>query len=61
MSKAYGIIGFIRFLKGYYLVLIVDHKKVAKIGKHSIHKIKEMKMIPLFRNTKVIEDEAKYV
>lgn len=62
MPKAYGIIGFVKFLKGYYLVLIADRKKVAKIGKHSIFKIKEMKMITLFKS--VIdkrEDEAKYV
>ena len=31
-KTAHGILGFIRFLKGFYLILITARKKVAKIG-----------------------------
>lgn len=55
--------GFVRFLKGYYLVLISDRKKVARLGKHNIYKIKDMKMVSLFKSSKSEgrEDENKYV
>jgi hypothetical protein len=63
VPKAYGVLGFIRFLKGYYLILITDRKKIAKIGKHSIYKIKDFEMIPLFKTIKAEfkEDEKKYI
>jgi len=32
VKLAHGILGFIRFLKGFYIVLITARKKVAKIG-----------------------------
>lgn len=34
---AYGILGFVRFLKGFYLILISKKTKVAMIGNHSIY------------------------
>ena len=40
--KSYGLLGFIRFLKGYYMVLITSRKRVGKILKHSIYTIKDM-------------------
>jgi hypothetical protein len=42
--------GFVRFLKGYYIILVTDKKKIAKIGRHGIYKVKDMKMVPLFVN-----------
>lgn len=39
---AYGVLGFVRFLKGFYLVLITSRKRVAKIARHSIYQIKDM-------------------
>jgi hypothetical protein len=58
-----GILGFVKFLKGYYLILITAKKKVAKIGFHDIYTIKDIKMIRLFRwtNSHKKEDENKYV
>ncbi len=41
IRKAYGVMGFIKFLKGYYIVLINAKKKVAVIGKHKIYKTKD--------------------
>ena len=50
MKKAYGILGFIKFLKGFYIIFITGKKKVAVIGRHKIYKVKDIKMIPLFRS-----------
>jgi len=63
LSNGSGILGFIKFLKGYYLLMITQKKKVAKIGLHNIYKIQDMKMVPLFRNVtkNKQEDENKYV
>lgn len=51
VGKAYLVLGFIRFLKGYYIVLVTKRKRVAKIMRHSIYTIKDMKLVPLFRKT----------
>jgi hypothetical protein len=50
-GRAFLILGFIRFLKGYYLVLVTRRKRIAKILRHSIYTVKEMKLIPLFNTT----------
>ena len=49
VKKAYGVLGFVKFLKGYYMMLITQKKKKAKIGKHSIYKVQEVKMVKLFK------------
>jgi len=62
VKLAYGIFGFIKFLKGYYIILITDRKKIAKIGRHSIYKVKDTKMVPLFKQMgDQREEEQKYV
>lgn len=38
--SAFGIFGLIRFLEGYYLILITKRRKVAVIGQHSIYKVR---------------------
>uniref|UniRef100_H2YYI1 SAC domain-containing protein n=1 Tax=Ciona savignyi TaxID=51511 RepID=H2YYI1_CIOSA len=43
--KGFGIVGFIRFMEGYYLILITKRSKVAEIGGHSIYKIEDTTMI----------------
>ena len=60
---AHGILGFVRFLKGFYLILITARKKVAQIGMHSIYKIMDTQMVPLFRTTTNLyrDEEAKYL
>eukprot|EP00108_Taenia_solium_P011833 TsM_001215500 transcript=TsM_001215500 gene=TsM_001215500 len=40
-----GLAGFIRFLTGYYLIVITQRKEVARIGEHRIYKIEETKMV----------------
>ena len=63
IPTAYGILGFIRFLKGYYIVLITQRKRVAKIGRHSIYTIKDMAVVPLFKQTSKDnrDDENRYL
>ena len=43
--SSYGMIGFIRFLEGYYIVLITKRLKVAMLGHHSVYKIEDTAMV----------------
>ena len=45
--------GFIRFLEGFYMILISRRRKVAKIGAHLIYKIMETTMFYLPNINKV--------
>lgn len=45
--KAYGLVGFIRFLDCYYLTLITKRAKVGNIGGNGIYTIKSTETIPL--------------
>lgn len=37
--SAFGIVGFVRFLEGYYIILVTKRRKVAVIGLHTIYKV----------------------
>lgn len=50
--------GFIRFLEGYYMILISRRRKVAKIGAHLIYKIMETTMFYL-PNINKVSDQLK--
>ena len=39
--SSFGIVGFVRFLEGYYILLITKRRKVAIIGGHFIYKIED--------------------
>lgn len=43
--SAFGILGFVRFLEGYYIILITKRRKVATIGHHAIYKIEDTSCI----------------
>ncbi|XP_052810546.1 polyphosphoinositide phosphatase-like isoform X2 [Mya arenaria] len=61
---AYGIVGFVRFLEGYYMVLITKRSAAAVIGGHVIYKIEDTVMlyIPTIPSDKYLHpDEPKYV
>lgn len=45
IKRAYGLLGFIRFLKGYYMVLITTKKRVGKVLRHSIYTIKDVQLV----------------
>uniref|UniRef100_A0A0K2VEB9 FIG4 homologlike [Tribolium castaneum] n=1 Tax=Lepeophtheirus salmonis TaxID=72036 RepID=A0A0K2VEB9_LEPSM len=63
VASAYGIIGFVRFLEGYYMILIKARRKVASIGYHSIYKVEETQMIylPLIDIRENGAEEARYL
>lgn len=65
--SAYGIAGFVRFLEGYYIVLITDRRKVGMIGAHVIYKVEKTQMISLNQssmdnsvNKRLRNDETRY-
>lgn len=45
MSSLNDILGFIRFLEGYYIILVTKRRKIAVIGSHSIYKIEDTSII----------------
>ncbi|KAF2363948.1 SAC domain [Trinorchestia longiramus] len=65
-TSAFGVVGFVRFLLGYYMILVTKRRKVASVGLHSIYKIEDttIKYIPheACRVHKgVHEEEQKYL
>lgn len=56
------LIGFVRFLEGYYIVLITKRRKMADIGGHSIYKIEDTSMIYIPNDSVRVThpDEARY-
>jgi hypothetical protein len=47
IAKAYGIVGFIKFLDCYYLTLITKRSKVGSIGGNGIYTIKATETFPI--------------
>lgn len=47
VTRGYGLIGLIRFTKGYYLSIITKCSQVAILGGHFIYHVDETKLIPL--------------
>ncbi|XP_036341395.1 polyphosphoinositide phosphatase-like [Rhagoletis pomonella] len=45
VTSAYGVLGFVRFLEGYYLLLVTKRKCCAHIGMHLIYTIKDTVMV----------------
>ncbi|VDP09120.1 unnamed protein product [Schistosoma mattheei] len=39
VTKCYGVVGVVRFLRGYYLILITKYSVVAQLGEHQICKV----------------------
>lgn len=61
--SSFGLIGFVRFLHGYYLILIIKRRKVASIGYHTIYKVEDTKLvyIPNKQPADYINEENRYV
>ncbi|KIH47152.1 hypothetical protein ANCDUO_22792 [Ancylostoma duodenale] len=47
ISNAFGLLGVVRFLEGYYLIVVTKANIIASFGYHSIYKIAEVAMISL--------------
>ncbi|XP_041988138.1 polyphosphoinositide phosphatase [Aricia agestis] len=63
LVSAFGIVGFVKFLEGYYIILVTKRTKIAVIGSHSIYKIEDTAMIyiPKENNKPQHPDEQRYV
>ncbi|KMT04765.1 hypothetical protein BVRB_7g169440 [Beta vulgaris subsp. vulgaris] len=47
VSTCYGIVGFVKFLGPYYMLVITERKKVGMICSHAIYAVSKSKMIPI--------------
>lgn len=45
--SGFGVVGFVRFREGYYLILITKRRRIAIIGHHTIYKIEDTSMVYL--------------
>ena len=64
VEKIYGFFGFVKFLLGYYIILITDIKIVGKISKYEIYRIENIKLFSLFDcyvKNDYTEKELKYI
>lgn len=55
--------GFIRFLEGYYIILVTKRRRIAVIGHHTIYKIEDTSMIYIPSDSVRLfhPDEQRYV
>lgn len=51
VTTCYGIVGFIKFLGPYYMLLITERRKVGIICGHAIYAVSKSKMIPIPHST----------
>ncbi len=58
---SYYWLGFIKFLEGYYMIVITRRSQVARIGYHRVYKIDETAMLSITNEDikKVHPDESK--
>jgi hypothetical protein len=61
-SRAYGLLGAVRFLEGYYLIMVTKATIVASFGYHYVYKIAEVTMIYVGCDAPISNaDEQRYV
>jgi hypothetical protein len=51
VTKAYGIVGFIKFLESYYMILVTKRRQIGTIGGHAIYSIEESQLITVPHST----------
>lgn len=55
---AVGLLGFIKFTKHYYLLVVTKRKEIAVLGSHEIYHIEETELIPVTNNLKGPEKKS---
>ena len=55
VTKAFGILGFVKFLEGYYMLLITKRTKLGSIDKHDIYTIAEVEHLPITHRDDVVK------
>ncbi|XP_050449976.1 polyphosphoinositide phosphatase isoform X1 [Cataglyphis hispanica] len=63
LVRALALLGFVRFLEGYYIILVTKRRRVAVIGHHTIYKIEDTSMIYIPNDIVRVfhPDEQRYV
>ncbi|KAL9559694.1 hypothetical protein MBANPS3_000317 [Mucor bainieri] len=61
--RIYGIVGFVKFTQGWYMIFITKRRQVALLGGHYIYHIDETRLVPIGLGAKIDKnsDEARYV
>ncbi|OAD70259.1 hypothetical protein PHYBLDRAFT_115553 [Phycomyces blakesleeanus NRRL 1555(-)] len=61
--RIYGVVGFVRFTQGWYMIFITKRKQVALLGGHYIYHIDETRLVPVGLQVKIDKnsDEARYI
>ncbi|KAI7863847.1 SacI homology domain-containing protein [Spinellus fusiger] len=61
--KIHGIIGFVKFTQGWYMIFITKRKQVALLGGHYIYHIDDTRLVPVGVQVKIDKnsDEARYI
>ena len=61
--RIYGIVGFVRFTQGWYMIFITKRRQVALLGGHYIYHIDETRLVPIALQSKIDKnsDEARYI
>ncbi|CAM6086971.1 unnamed protein product [Calypogeia fissa] len=47
VTKAYGIVGFIKFLDSYYMILVTKHRQIGTLCGHAIYAIEDSQLITI--------------
>lgn len=61
--RIHGIVGFVRFTQGWYMIFITKRRQVALLGGHYIYHIDETRLVPIGYQAKIDKnsDEARYM
>lgn len=61
--RIYGVVGFVRFTQGWYMIFITKRRQVALLGGHYIYHIDETRLVPIGLHAKIDKnsDEARYI
>lgn len=59
IGRGYALLGFTKFLQGYYIFLVTKRTKAAMIRNHTIYKVQDAQLIKLFPE-KSTRNENKY-
>ncbi|XP_044487635.1 phosphoinositide phosphatase SAC2-like isoform X2 [Mangifera indica] len=51
VTACYGIVGFIKFLEPYYMVVITERRKIGSICGHTIYAVAKTEMIPVHHSS----------
>ncbi|XP_012265419.2 polyphosphoinositide phosphatase isoform X1 [Athalia rosae] len=63
LVPAFALLGFVRFLEGYYIILVTKRRRVAVIGHHTLYKNEDTAMIYIPNDSVRLfhHDEQRYV